>query len=321
MLPVPPDGFLEQRPAQQALLAFVLSGDFDMPVALPKRANPEDAADFVGRMLDGEELDYQEISRLGIVMRFFDLRQHSGAVAAQALRTIEERDDWERAASALMIYCDLMYPQIAAPRLVEFYFELAAHPECLLTRLIDLSFHLPDNVDPTVTTQLLERRMQALEPAVEREEDDALVEYYRLEDLRDDRLVSVLKARSGKTEIAGTTELRRQRQLLTLRYLQLERNPYLDLPAWAALMLQRDSNETSPEQLATSMSENLDIVIARAKKQEPLSEDDQKDAGKYLTRCARAVQFYGGTLTDEQGDYVDRCYNEEQTDLLHWDED
>ena len=320
MLPVPPQGYLGKSEAMREMLAFVNAGDFDMPVPLPKRVYPQHAAEFVVKMLESDALIDREINRIGAIMRFFDLREHTGGMERQLQRKVEDRNDWECAVSALTIYCDLTSPQLAEPRMVALYQSLAAHSSRVLPRLVDLTFHLPDNIDSKIPREVLLEGMRRLEPAVKREEDDALIEFYALEDLRDDRLTSVIQARAGKTEIFNTADPRKQRQLIALRYLELVRNPYLDLPAWAAMMLQRDCNQTEAGALAAAMSENLDTLIARARKQEPLSEDDLKDAGKYLTRCARSVTFYEGLLTDAQNEYLERCYNSGQVDLLHWDE-
>ncbi|BBO79667.1 hypothetical protein DSCO28_02330 [Desulfosarcina ovata subsp. sediminis] len=320
MLPVPPQGYLGKSEAMREMFAFINAGDVDMPVPLPKRAYPRHAAEFVAKMLESDALVDREINQLGVIMRFFDLREQVSGLERHLLRKVTDRNDWECAVSALTIYCDLTSPQLAEPGMVNRYQLLAVDASRVLPRLVDLTFHLPDNIDTTIVRDVLLDGMKHFEPAVKREEDDALVEFYALEDLRDDRLTSVIQAKAGKTEIFNTSDLRKQRQLITLLYLQLVRNPYLDLPTWAAMMLQRDCNQSEPEQLAEAMSENLDMIITRAKKQEPLSEDDLKDAGKYLTRCARTVTFYGGVLTDEQSAYLERCYNSGQVDLLHWEE-
>lgn len=317
MLPIPPNGYLKTETAARDLRNFVDAGDFDMPVKLPKRAHPEQVGMFVEYVLKTESLINRQLARIGELMRFFDLRDKTGGLANILNKEIRDTDDWERAATAVTILGD-MGSEIQAPTILHYYQHLGSHPTMQLKRLIDLFFHLPPQADPKLITGHIEHRMDQLNPKIE-QSDEALIESYTLQDLKEDRLPSVIKAKQFKHEVLGLEERKKKNQQALRCYLRHETNPYVDLAAWGLMMLQRDCNENDVTEMARFCRESFDIIKERGEKLAPLSEDDQEDESAYVTRCVHALEFYGGCLSDSQQPYAQTRINDQQVDPLQWD--
>ena len=317
MLPSPPNGYLDSHTAASELRQFVDAGDFDMPVKLPKDSNPKRVGLFVAFLIESEQLIDRQLARIGQLMRFFDLRDNAEGLIAVLNQEVKDVDDWERSATAVGILGDMGTVEQSEQALHYFQY-LSSHPAMQLKRLIDLYFHLPANADSGPITAYIEQRMDELKPKID-QSDDAMIEYYALEDLKDDRLPAVLKAKQNKHDVLALDESKKRRQQALRYYLQHETSPFVDLPGWGSMLLQRECNETEVSEMAQSCGEGLDIIKARAVKLAPLSEDDQEDESGYVTRCVHALEFYRGNLSEPQRQYATTRMNSQQVDTLQWE--
>jgi hypothetical protein len=318
MLPEPPDGYQDELRARDLLNRFVNGGQYEGLVALPKRVEPSVVDDFVRVTLDRQELRERQVARCGELMRFYDLRGRAGQVPRLLDRGEKDAALFQRSMAAVAILGDLGDDALQA-QAADYYRHLAGHRLAaeFRPRLVDLFFHLPEPADPKWISEPFEARAKALEPKIDADED-AAVEYYALRDLLDDRLQRVLKARQRKHEILKLADPKRRRVELIRCYVRLEKNAYVDLRTWAMMILQRECNATKPEELAERFGHALDLIRSEATRRR-LTGGDLDDLKAYVTSCARGVEFYRGTLTEEQADYAGQHHKKEQNDLLYWE--
>jgi hypothetical protein len=317
MLPIPPNGYLKKETAAQDLRNFVDAGDFDMPAKLPKRANPEQTSLFAAYALRSDVLIDRQVTRIGQLMRFFDLRNEADGLLHVLNRKVIEADDWERAATAVAVLGDMGTTEQTAAAL-HYYKYLSNHPAMQLKRMIDIFFHLPPEADASPIDEYIDHRMKELSPKID-QSDDALIEYYELQDLKEDRLPSVLKAKQYKHDVHKIDERKKKNQQALRCYLRHETNPYVDLAEWGLMMLQRDCNENDVIEMAHFCAESFDIIQDRGQKMAPLSDDDKEDESAYVTRCIHAIEFYGGSMSESQQQYAQSRLNDQQVDPLQWE--
>jgi hypothetical protein len=318
MLPKPSDGYQDETQAKALLDRFVNGGKYEGLTGLPKRVAPPLVDEFLSKLLDSHEITDRQLSRSGELMRFYDLRDRAKQVSARLDRKEKDLPLFERSMSAVGILGDLGDDPLQ-DQAAQYYRYLIAHrlaDQCR-ARLVDLFFHLPAAADPKWISEPLDARVKSLEPKIESDQDTAVV-YYALKDLLDDRLPTVVKAKQRKHLILKTTDAARRRLDLARWYLGLERNAYVDLRDWAMMMLQRECNAGKPEELAERFSHVLDLIMSEASHRQ-LAGGDVDDLKIYVTSCARAVQFYQGTLTEKQTAYAEKHKKKDQPDILYWE--
>ena len=87
------------------------------------------------------------------------------------------------------------------------------------------------------------------------------------------------------------------------------------------MMLQRDCNAGNPADLAASFSHVLDLIMSPASVPGPGGQRlEADDLNACTTGCARAIEFYRGTLTEPQTLFVQKHSVPNQADVLYWDE-
>ena len=319
MLPKPPDGYQDRSAAESLLQRFISSGDYDMPVALPKRVDPAQAGQFVEDVFNADELTDRIISRCGELMRFYDLRGQAKPLPKYLKRDEQELEDFARSVTIVALLADLGDKPLQKEA-VEYFQYLVKHKQAsdAYPRLIDLFFHLPEDADPKWASDPIEKQMQDAKSKMD-DDEDAEVRFYTLEDLLNDRLPTVLKARQVKYKILGLEAAPRRRLELVQLYLEMERNAYVDLHTWSMMMLQRECNEAGPPDLAERFQHGFGLIMSRGTSRQQMSPDDREDLKKYVTRGARGVEFYGGTLDEKQTEFADENQNEQQTDVLYWE--
>ncbi len=318
MLPKPPDDYQDKNEAKALLDRFVNGGRYERLTGLPKRADPAVVDEFLQKVLDSSEIKDGQLARAGELMRFYDLRAGAKQIAARLDRKEKDLPLFERSMSAVAILGDLGDDALQ-DQAAQYYQYLSSHrfADQFYGRLIDLFFHLPAAADPKSISEPIEARVKSLEPRIESDQD-AAVAYYALKDLLDDRLPTVLKAKQRKHAIVKTPDTPRRRLDLARWYLGLERNAFVDLRAWAMMTLQRECNAGKPEELAERFSHSLDMIMSEASRRH-LAGGDVDDLKIYVTSCARAVEFYGGTLSEKQAAYAKEHMKKDQSDILYWE--
>ncbi|MEP0841299.1 MAG: hypothetical protein HRF43_01150 [Phycisphaerae bacterium] len=318
MLPVPPNGYLPEAQAEKDLQVFVHGGKYD-PVRLPKRAEPDVVDRFVRKALDDKDLKVKPLLRCGELMRFFDLRERAG----QLEKWLDRRQADDGQFPRLMIALNLAGDFGADPlreQAAKVYQAVLAHKSAgdHFPGLIDSLFHLAPLADPKWVSDALDQRLKALEARAAVDED-AAVAANDVKDWKADRLPSVLEARKKRLDLLKLTDPDRQRIELGRCYLQLERASYVDLAAWAVMMLQHECNETDPAVPARAFSHGMDLIVSRGSARAGIPEEEKKDLAIYVTRCKRAIEFYGGKLTEKQAEFAKQHDNPDQPDVLYWE--
>jgi len=310
---------MSKAEATVALQRFVDAGDYDMPQALPKRVKRKHAEDIVGRALEQPDPTERRLSRCGQLMRFYDLRPCAKGLSGLVNRPVDDAEAFALAIVVVELLGDMDGDEGGSKAMAE-YRRLVAHALAgrHFGRLVDLFFHLPDGADPAWIKTPLERQMGELRPRMD-QDDDAAVEYYALEDMLNDRLPTVLKAREARKATLAVPDAHRRRQQIGQFYLGLKRFAYVDMREWAMMMLQRDCNESAPEESARAFAEGLNMIMSRADARGALSPGDEADLKKYVTRCERGLQFYGGLPDGRQKVYVEEHSNPNQNDVLYWE--
>ena len=319
MLPEPPDGYQEKNYAQPLLDRFVNGGQYDGLTGLPKRANPTFVDEFVKTSLDKDEPNSEQVARCGELMRFYTLNERAGQLIKLLNKQERQVPQFERSLEAVKLLGDLG-DEGQQKQAADYYGYLATHylAPNYYPRLVDLFFHLPEDADQQMIERPLKNRMTALQPKIASDQD-AEVEYYELEDLMNDRLPTVLKAKTHKHELLKNKDAKKRRRDVGRCYLRFDRNAYVDLRAWAAMALQADCKATEPAQLAEAFQNGFELIMVSATRKGVLAPGDEKDLKKYVTSCARAVDFYHGQLKPEQTEYAEQHNNQEQNDVLYWE--
>jgi len=319
MLPEPPDGYQDKKFAEPLLNRFVKGGQYEGLVALPKRADPTFVDEFVKKTLEGDELDDRQVSRCGELMRFYALNERVEQLPKLLDKRERQAPQLERSLTAVALLGDLG-DDAQQKQAADYYAHLTGHylaPQ-YYARLVDLFFHLPEGADEQMIARPISTKMSSLQPKIESDED-AAVAYYELEDLQNDRLPTVLQAKKRKHELLKLKDMKRKRRDAGRCYLRFDRNAYVDLRTWAAMILQLDCKATEPPQLATAFSDGFELLRTSATRKGVLAPGDKQDLKKYVTSCARAVEFYHGQLNEEQSEYAKEHCNAEQNDILYWE--
>ncbi|HWL95468.1 MAG TPA: hypothetical protein VNT79_18260, partial [Phycisphaerae bacterium] len=266
----------------------------------------------------GDKLKNRHIVRIGELMRFFDLRSRSPEVQKLLSKQERELPQFYRSLTALTIVADMGDPPAQAAA-AQYYQYLCAHrlAQGNYEGLVDTCFHLPASADAKSITDPIAARMKALQPK-SATDDNAAVEYYKLEDLLNDRVPTVLAAKKRRHEILEHKSEQRRCQETIRLYLRAERNGYIDYRPWAVMILQRDCNATDPPALAKEFEHMFQLIMDQAARQAPLPPGDEEDLKKYVTSCARGVDFYRGKLDQSQTDFANKYTVKEQNDPLHW---
>lgn len=320
MLPKPPDGYQEEKHARPLLDRFVNGGKYEGLTGLPKRVDPKLADEFVEETLKkGGDLTDRQVSRCGELMRFYALRGRCAQLPDVLNRAERDVKHFMRSITALALLGDMGEP--AQHNLITSYYAyLVGHRmgPSRYAQLLDLFFYMPENADEKVIIGPIQARMDALKPKINSDEN-AAVEYYYLEDLLNDRAESIRQARKRRFAILGTQDHERRRRDLGRSYLRFDRSPYVDLRMWAVTLLQMDCAEHDPPDLAAAFSNGFDLIMASATRKGMLQPGDEQDLAKYVTSCARAVEFYHGKLTQPQREYAEQNQSPEQNDVLYWE--
>lgn len=322
MLPKPPNGYLEKAQADHALLTFLKAKKFDMPTPLPKRVEPRQAGEFATKALEKDALTAPEAGRLSELVRFYNLRQTAPTLAQRLNRRESGEAEWQRALVFTTLLADVG-DDAQGRQAAEYLRYLAGmRPASEAPELIvGAYFALPASADPKIVTDFLdaEQRKAQAAAAQSQEADRRAAE---MESLKADRLARVERARKRKFEILAVRDPARRRGQLARVYLELEVYPTTSMPAWSLMMLQRECDESTPAELAAVFSEILDLMrmptgVVGPTGQKP---SDEEELG-LLTRCARAIEFYLGSLTEDQQKYVDskKGFPREQDDPLWWE--
>ncbi len=320
MLPQPPDGFQDDAQADNLLNRFVFGKSFDSPTPLPKRVDPQKVNDFLSEVLESDDLAHPHLSRIGQLMRFYDIQ----SLTNQLPRFLDRNEGdklalFDRSRTVVALLGD-MGNEAEQAQASEYYRYLMTHilASDHFEHLIDLFFHLPEKAEPVWASDPIKREIKALEPKIQTDED-AEVHYYELQDILEDRLPTIQKAKKKKHDALNAKDANRQRQDYGHFYLELERTAYIDTPSWGVMMLQRECNASRPEELAEVFKHGLDLIMSRAKARRSLDAGDTDDLKTYVTRCARAIEFYGGTLSEDQAKYAEKYAHPEQNDVLYWE--
>lgn len=320
MLPKPPNGYLPKDRAETLIRQFVMGAEMDAPTLLPKRADPVQADHFLQKLLDDpDKLKNRHVARAGELMRFFDLRGRAPQVAKLLDKQERELPQFFRSLTAMAIVAD-MGDAPAQAEAVKYHQYLAAHrlAEGNYDGLVDTFFHLPTDAKPNIITDPINARMNVLKPKID-SDTDAASAYYKLEDMINDRLPTVQKAKARRHEIEDLKSDARRRQELIRFYLRAERNAYVDLRLWAVMMLQRDCSANTPPELAKEFEHMFQIVMDQTSRRGALTADDEADVKKYTTSCARGVLFYGGDLDEKESEFADKYKARNQNDELYWE--
>lgn len=317
MLPQPPDGYMNDDQAREKLNAFFNAAKYD-PVVLPKRCNPATADAFVKEMLDQEKLSLARLIRTGTLMGFYDLRDRAEQLVRHFERRVLDEKAYDRALQAIGLAGAFGPPPVGG-RAMEAYKTVLGREltDPQMAAAIDTFFRLPAEADAAWVTDALDQRSADLKPRIDAD-SEAAVSYYQIEDWKEDRLPSVLKACKYRDAALGHKPLERRVKDYARAYIGLEVNAYADLRFWGVMMLQRECNAAEPAKIAAALTEALDLLMNRAGPTEKMPPGDKKDLAGYTTRLTRAIDFYGGILTPEQKKFADENQRE-QSDVLHWD--
>ncbi len=321
MLPKPPNGYLETDAAKTALHHYVRGGKFDLPTPLPKRANPSEVADFVDEALDAKELPPRHAGRLGQLIRFFDLRDTVTKLSKKINERDTSADAWLRIlylAAALADVGDAAHGAEAAGIVQRLSGRSYAAEH--LESLIDVYLTLPQRTDRKVVAGAIEAEQKKVEPkrATDPEADRR---YLELESLKTDRLVRVERARKRKFEILDIKDDRRRCEEVARVYLELQVFPTTSMKVWSVSRLQRECNSASPDVLAGVFSRLLDHLSSPAGLAGPTGGKlTDEDVPGVMTRCAHAIEFYLGKLTDAQLEFIEKKGGlRTQEDELWWE--
>jgi len=317
MLPKPPNDYLSKDDAESRLKAFLNAGKYDV-APMPKRVRPDQADEFVKKVLDEKTLGRRHLPRCGELMRFYDLR----ARAAQLPRWLDRRESQAEHFFQPMVVIALLGDFGDDPlqeKATQYYKYLTAHrlAEPSFPDLIDLFFNLPATADVAWIAGPLDATAKSLEPQIKTDRD-AAVAYHKIKDWQQARLVAVQAGWKRKNEIRTEQNAARRRQALAKCYLGFESKPYVDFEKWGMMMLQRECNASQPAEIADLFLKELDILMLRGARPAALSPAELEDLKKHTTRCARAVEFYRGKLSAEQAEFAEKQKNEKQSDVLHW---
>lgn len=318
MLPKPPDGYLPEAQADQDLNVFVFGGKYD-PVKRPKRAEPAKADDFVRRTLDNKDLKVKPLLRCGELMRFFDLRARAEQLTKWLDRRQADDDQFNRLIVALGLAGDFGTDAIRE-QAANVYEAVLMHRSAgkYFPALIDPLFHLAPLADPKWVADALDALAKQYQQTMATNEDDA-VAFHQVKDWQQDRLPAVLEAQKKRLTILKIADPERRRLEFGRCYLRLELASYVDLAAWGMMMLQRDCNENEPPVLARMFAHGFDLIMSRGAAKGTMPEGDKKDLAGYTTRCKRAIEFYGGKLTEKQAAFAKDNDNPDQPDVLYWE--
>jgi len=322
MLPQPPNGYLDKASADHALLTFLKAKKFDMPTPLPKRVEPRQAGEFASKALEKDALTPPEAGRLSELVRFFNLRQTAPTLAQRLNRRESGEAEWQRALVFTTLLADVG-DDTQARQAAEYLRYLAGTrtaseaPE----QIIGAYFALPAGADPKIVTDLLDAEQQKAQAAGAQDED-ASRRAAEMQSLKSDRFARVERARKRKFEILALKDPARRRSQLARVYLELEVYPTTSMQPWSLMMLQRECDEGTPAELAAVFGEILDLMRMPAGVVGPTGEKPtgEEEVG-LLTRCVRAIEFYLGSLTEEQQKFVDskKDFPREQDDVLWWE--
>ncbi|MBX3394923.1 MAG: hypothetical protein KF841_06110 [Phycisphaerae bacterium] len=314
MLPKPPKGYLERSKADTVLQHYIMASRFDGPEPLPKTADPSQVNAWIQKTLEAESPKSRHVAKCMRLMRFFDLRSHAELVTKWMQRRDSEPDEYNRAIVSLTILAEFGDDALAA-KANEYYQHLAGKPSVdqRFEQMIDVYFYLSDKSDQKWIVDPLEKKMKVLEPNVENSVDTQ-VAYLKLKNYRDDRLPRILEAKARRHEILKIADAKRRRQEVVRLYLGLETYAHVDFRNWAVMILQRDCNATTPDELSAAFMLMLDAMMSTTAV-EGLEEEDKKGC---VTSCARAVEFYGGQLNEKQSEFVKKNH-QDQADMLYWE--
>ncbi len=323
MLPVPPDGYESRDQAETLIKNYLFGGKYDL-ATLPKRLKPADADDFLQKAFAARPLNAKTLQRAVPLMAFYDLRARAAQLAAgpppaPILDKNEKTEpEYVRSLAAIEIIGDFGDPHFH-DLLLAYYKHLCNHELALkfYPQLVDLFVHLPPGADLKPLSEALAARARKLEPEANKGGDEA-VEYFNLKDLQEDRLPTILKARKKREDILAIKDDHKRHIELGLYYTGLEKFAYVDMVHFAVIHLQRDCDLSSPPPIAADLTTGLAMIKSQADKREPLPASDKADLDGYVTRCARAIDFYHGPFPAELLKYF-AAHEQDHIDILHWE--
>ncbi len=317
MLPKPPNGYLPADNADIDLQQFVFAKHFDMPAPLPKRAEPKQVDEFVRKQLKDMPSTPMRAGRLGELTRFFDLRGVAPLVADKLNKKESGEKDWLRAVILTGLLADIGDDKQAA-QATDYAKYLAGRPAAADApdQLIGLWFSLPQNADAKFVTDLIDAESKKAGAT-----PDGIARKAELAAHMTNLLPRVERARKRKFEILGIKDAKRRRSELARVYLELEVYPLTAMHAWSVMMLQRECNDSKPEDLADTFAQILNLMMSPAgvigASGVKLAADEEPGI---LTRDVRAIEFYLGKLTDPQRDFFEKKgSHRDQDDMLWWE--
>ena len=292
----------------QKLESYILQPDAFHGDAIPKRLKP----DVVGRFIIervGRDTRIKSLLRVEKVVTFYDLQEVCGHLSS-LLPPNPTPIDVAKASVIGRTIAAVCSPS-EVPKLAGYSHLLIANAQSS-SDIVEL-LELQDRLGPGTDSRPLEARIGQLRAASAAQADSnyqARLEASSLDEMRSLRLDRMRRANDTKAQLLAITERKKRIGEEIKIYLTLEYGYLEYLTPWSAIRLRRETWGNSPaDQLVraedagrrtemASMFRTVESNLGR------LPDIDPENIPSLRVRCLRAVEYFGGALTNEERSWI-----------------
>lgn len=290
------------------LESYILQPDAFHGDAIPKRLKPDVVGRFVMDRV-GRDTRIKSLLRVEKVVTFYDLHEVCGHLSSLLPANPTPTDVAKSAVISRTIAAVCTPAEV--PKLAGYSHLLIANAQTS-SDIVEL-LELQDRLGPGTDSRALEARIAQLRAASAAQADSnyqARQEAYSLDEMRSLRLDRVRRANDTKAQLLAITERKKRIGEEIKIYLTLEYGYLEYLTPWSAIRLRRETWGNSPaDQLVraedtgrrtemASMFRTVESNLGR------LPDVDPENIPSLRVRCLRAVEYFGGALTNEERGWI-----------------